>query len=196
MFKTKFMITSFFPGRHTRCALLGFMIKILEVSEPMVLISGGHKMFGIYLKNKEMVYKPNEGLVKADRIAERIGGSDIEENHWRIFTALRLEDGLEIVISPVDSEIVDRIASSAIDYTQDIAIAYKQFMSIYSKKIELDNIESHIFNASECRQNRPIQNLIFICDKERVSYGWIEDSNREPFNTEYKGSLLESLKSL
>ena len=152
-------------------------------------------MFGIYLRNKGMVYKPYEGLIKADVIAER-DGIDIGENPWQIFTALRLEDGLEIVISPIDSEIIDRIASSAIDYTQDIAIAYKQFMSIYSKKIELDNIESHIFNASECRQNRPIQNLIFICDKERVSYGWIEDSNTEPFNTEYKGSLLESLKSL
>ena len=189
------MITSFFPGRHTRCALLGFIINILEISEPLVLISGGHKMFGIYLKNKGMVYKPNEGLVKADRIAER-DGIDIGENPWQIFTALRLEDGLEIVISPIDGEIIDRIALSAIDPRQNISIVYNQFMSIRSKKSEFADTESHIFNASESRQNGPIQNLIFICDKEIVSYGWIKDSNTEPFNTEYQGSLLESLKSL
>ena len=167
----------------------------------MVLISGGHKMFGIYLKNKEMVYKPNEGLVKADRIAERIGGSDIEENHWRIFTALRLEDGLEIVISPVDSEIVDRLAShiinSIIDENTNKPGRLKDFMAHYvDNKTKFADTESHIFNASESKQNGPVPNSILICDREKVSYGWIKDSNTEPFNTEYQGSLLEQLKSL
>ena len=157
-------------------------------------------MFGIYLKNKEMVYKPNEGLVKADRIAEG-SGSDIGENPWQIFTALRFEDGLEIVISAIDGEIVDRLASplmdSIIDKSTNEPGRLTDFMAHYvDNKSEFADTESHIFNASESKQNGPVPNSILICDREKVSYGWIKDSNTEPFNTEYQGSLLEQLKSL
>ena len=157
-------------------------------------------MFGIYLRNKGMVYKPYEGLIKADVIAER-DGIDIGENPWQIFTALRLEDGLEIVISAIDGEIVDRLASpiinSIIDENTNKPGRLKDFMAHYvDNKTKFADTESHIFNASESKQNGPVPNSILICDREKVSYGWIKDSNIEPFNTEYQGTLLERLKSL